>query len=234
MSIVDLRRKNLRSYITAQINAGLYKTDSQFCDAFDLNNSQISQLLRGHGPFGERAARNLERKIGLNSGYLDTENTDIVNDNNKLPEKITFEDEVDVPFYEDFPLSCGAGLMVEALQGNAVKIQIKRSVLNRYSVLPSDVAAFPSVGDSMTPIIRDKAIVYVDTSKKNIVDGKIYAICHGGLFKFKYLYKMPLSGIRMVSENAQEYPEDRLTAEDIKNQQFEVIGYAFYVENGLP
>lgn len=234
MSIVDLRRKNLRAYITAQINAGRFKSDSQFCDAHDLSNSQISQLLGGHGPFGERAARNLERKIGLDSGYFDKQITDILNDNNRLPDKITFEDEVDVPYYEDFPLSCGTGLMMDALQANAVKIQIKRSVLNRYNVSPADVAAFPSSGESMTPIIRDKAIVYVDTNKKNIVDGKIYAICHGGLFKFKYLYKLPMSGVRMVSENHQEYPEDRLTAEDVIDQQFEVIGYAFYVENGLP
>lgn len=234
MNIVDLRRKNLRTYITQQINANLFSNDSDFCDKHDLNPSQISQIMRGHGAFGERAARNIERKIGLDIGFLDSENIDTISSNNNLPTRITFEDEVDIPFYEDFPLSCGTGLMIEALQTDAVRIQIKRSVLNRYNVSPIDVAAFPSVGDSMAPVIRDKAIVYVDTSKKNIVDGKIYAICHGGLFKFKYLYNLPLKGVRVVSENSDEYPEDRISAEDIKNQQFEIIGYAFYVENGLP
>ncbi|MEK5761067.1 peptidase S24, partial [Acinetobacter variabilis] len=32
-----------------------------------------SQLVKGHGSFGERAARNLEKKVGWESGLLDRE-----------------------------------------------------------------------------------------------------------------------------------------------------------------
>lgn len=86
----------------------------------------------------------------------------------------------------------------------------------------------------MTPVINDGATVYVDTGRTNIVDGKIYAICHGGLFKFKYLYRMPMGGIRIVSANSDEYKEEVLTQQEIIDQEFEVIAYAFNVQNSLP
>ena len=55
--------------------------------------------------------------------------------------------------------------------------------------------------------LNDGATVYVDIGRKNVIDGKIYAICHGGLFKFKYLYRMPMGGIRIVSANSDEYKD---------------------------
>lgn len=41
-----------------------------FADQHDLDASYLSQMLNGHRPMGERAARNLESKIGLPAGYL--------------------------------------------------------------------------------------------------------------------------------------------------------------------
>ena len=36
-----------------------------------------------------------------------------------------------------------------------------------------------------------------------------------------------LSGIRIVSDNNAEYPEERLTAQDVIDQKFEIIGWAW-------
>lgn len=47
--------------------------DSQlkdFANQHDLDASYISQILNGHRSFGERAAANMERKIGLPKDYL--------------------------------------------------------------------------------------------------------------------------------------------------------------------
>lgn len=74
MDIVTLRRKNLRTAIDAAIsNSPRLKSDVDFCEFYELNPSHISQLVRGHGSFGERAARNLEKKIGWEDGFLDKE-----------------------------------------------------------------------------------------------------------------------------------------------------------------
>lgn len=78
MDKISLRRKNLRTAIDAAIKTGRFKFDTDFCAYYDLNPSHISQLINGHGSFGERAARRLEKKVGWEDGLLDKEviNTD--------------------------------------------------------------------------------------------------------------------------------------------------------------
>jgi SOS-response transcriptional repressor LexA len=71
MDIVLLRRKNLRTAIDAAIATGKFSNDAEFANHFEINPSQISQLVKGHGSFGERAARNLEKKVGWEAGFLD-------------------------------------------------------------------------------------------------------------------------------------------------------------------
>lgn len=48
--------------------AGMKTKD--FADQYDLDASYLSQMLNGHRPMGEKAARNLEQKIGLPAGTL--------------------------------------------------------------------------------------------------------------------------------------------------------------------
>ena len=38
-----------------------------------LNESYVSQILNGHRPFGEKSARNMEKRAGLPPGYFDQE-----------------------------------------------------------------------------------------------------------------------------------------------------------------
>lgn len=144
------------------------------------------------------------------------------------------DDEVEVPFYKDFLVSCGSGSSAEIIGEATRKLRLSRSTLSSYGVEPENAYALTAFGNSMAPVINPGATVYVDLGRTKIVDGKIYAINHGGLFKFKYLYRMPKGGVRIVSENKDEYPEEILTAEDIMNQEFCVVAYAFNVQNSLP
>ena len=144
------------------------------------------------------------------------------------------DDEVEIPFYKDVLVSCGSGSLAEILVSESRKLRLSTSTLRRYGVEPANALALTAFGNSMTPVINDGATVYVDTGRTNIVDGKIYAVCHGGLFKFKYLYRMPKGGVRIVSANSDEYKEEVLTQQEIIDQEFEVIAYAFNVQNSLP
>jgi len=38
-----------------------------------------------------------------------------------------------------------------------------------------------------------------------------------------------MGGIRIVSDNAAEYPEIHLTAQEIKDQQFEIVGWIWQI-----
>ena len=63
MNISQLRVEALRALI------GNLKT-KEFADRYNLNPAYISQLLNGHRPLGDKAAKTLEDKIGLTSGTL--------------------------------------------------------------------------------------------------------------------------------------------------------------------
>lgn len=189
----------------------------------DTNKPSVDQL----PTLARKLKTNLEYLVlGINKDGKEVKKVKIYEENEG--------DEITVPFLDQFHVSCGTGTLSEALESQAKQVSIKREILRKYGVSPSSVVLLPAMGDSMQPVINDKATVYVDISRRQAVDGKIYAICHGGLFKFKYLYNLPMGGIRIVSKNEDEYPEEKLTAQEIKDQEFEIIGYAFYVEGGLP
>ncbi|MDO7444221.1 helix-turn-helix transcriptional regulator [Acinetobacter baumannii] len=143
-------------------------------------------------------------------------------------------DEVEIPFYKEVLVSCGSGSLAEMVGNETRKLRLSKATLRQYGVDPSNAYALTAFGNSMSPVINNGATVYVDVGRTSIVDGKIYAINHGGLFKFKYLYRLPKGGVKIVSENKEEYPDEFLTAEDIMEQEFCVVAYAFNVQNSLP
>lgn len=60
------RRHWLKEIVT---RSGL--RSAEFARNYGIDETYLSQLLNGHGSFGEKSARNLERKIGLPEGHLD-------------------------------------------------------------------------------------------------------------------------------------------------------------------
>lgn len=70
------RRQRLKSLIDSKYS-GIQRN---LINQFGLNSGEMSRILSGKKAFGERKARNLERIIGLQSGWLDHE--DIALDNN--------------------------------------------------------------------------------------------------------------------------------------------------------
>ena len=137
------------------------------------------------------------------------------------------DDEVEIPFYKDFHLSCGSGNQGEALALETRKLRMSKITLKSSGIEYKNACAMTASGDSMSPIINDKDTIYVDTGRKNIKDGKIFAFCHGGLFKCKYLYNLPKGGVRIVSANSAEFPEERLTAQEVIEQDFIIEGWVF-------
>lgn len=98
MDIVSLRRINLRAAIDAAIASGKFSNDADFANHYDINPSQISQMVKGHGSFGEKAARNLEKKIGWEPGVLDLPpSADFL----KKPQHMNFEPPVNLTYSEN-------------------------------------------------------------------------------------------------------------------------------------
>lgn len=167
---------------------------------------------------------------------LDTTTTYLINGGSK-PQAVKVEDwdsltpleddEVEIKFFKDFKVACGSGTVGEALESEWRRLRISKSTLRNLGISKDNCVAMTAEGGSMKPTINDHDTVYVDLGRKMVKDGKVYAICHGGLFKFKRLYNLPFGGIRVTSDNHEEYPEERLTAEQIKEEEFEIIGWAW-------
>lgn len=140
------------------------------------------------------------------------------------------DDEVEVPFFRDFSFACGYGAIGEAIEHEKTeKIRLSKQTLRTLGIQYNQTVAAMASGESMSPTIKDGDTVHIDIGRKTIKDGKIFAICHGGLFMIKRLYNQPLGGIRIVSDNPVEFPEIRLTAQEIKDQQFEIIGWIWQI-----
>ncbi len=139
------------------------------------------------------------------------------------------EDEIEIPFFQNFSFDCGSGSVGEALKAQSQALRISKATLRDLGIEKENAVATGASGNSMKPTIKDGDTIYLDLGRKTIKDGKIFAICHGGLFVAKRLYNLPMGGVRIVSDNTAEYPEVLLTAEERKEQEFEVIGWVWRI-----
>lgn len=140
-------------------------------------------------------------------------------------------DEVEIPFFKDFSFACGSGSIGTAMANEKRKLRMSKLTLRNRAIEQRNAIATLASGDSMTPTIKDGDTIHIDLGRKNIKDGKIFALCHGGLFMAKRLYNLPMGGVRIVSDNSAEYPEIHLTAEEILEQQFEIVGWIWQISS---
>lgn len=140
------------------------------------------------------------------------------------------DDEVPIVFYKDFRLACGHGTDSQAEEKETRRLRMSKITLKRRGIIANQAFAAVAEDDSMRPTIYDGDTIFVDTGRTTIKDGKIFAIEHGGLFRIKRLYKQPKGGVRIFSDNDIEFPEETLTAQDILEQEFKVIGWVFSIQ----
>lgn len=142
------------------------------------------------------------------------------------------DDEVAIPFFKDFELACGNGNFTEALSNETRKLRFSKLTLRRALIQPESVFACTASGNSMQPVINPGATVFVNRGMTSIQDGKIYAVDHGGVFRFKYIHRLPMGGLKLSSANS-DYVDEVLSAEDVQTQNLVIIGQAFSVQNWL-
>ncbi|MGU3413740.1 XRE family transcriptional regulator [Enterobacteriaceae bacterium C34A] len=182
---------------------------------------QIAQVLgvrpewlsTGNGPMRSDAN---ESNVGPESEWAGVEPWD-----SKTPLK---DDEVEVPFLKDIEFACGSGRIAEE-DHNGFMLRFSKSTLRRVGANTNGagVLCFPATGSSMEPIIPDGTTVAVDTQNKRIVDGKLYAINHGGLKRIKQLYRLPNDMLSVRSYNKEEFED-----QDVPMNEVEIIGRVFW------
>ncbi|MDQ8996342.1 S24 family peptidase [Acinetobacter soli] len=161
MDIVSLRRTNLRAAIDAAIASGKFSSDADFANHYDINPSQISQMVKGHGSFGEKAARNLEKKIGWEPGVLDLPPS---TGNQKKPQNMNFVPPVDLT-YSDNPRQTPVLSWVQAGDFSYV---LSSDLSSAVDWIPYDPRAGKSgfalivKGASMEPDFKPDEFIYIN------------------------------------------------------------------------
>lgn len=135
------------------------------------------------------------------------------------------DDEVEIPFYMEVELAAGAGI-AEAGEYYGPKLRFAKSTLKHQGVNATHAACVKVAGNSMEPVLPHGSTVGVDTSKVDIIDGKMYAINHDGMLRVKMLYKLPGGGLRLRSYNTEEWPDEHLDTEKLKH--IKIIGKVFW------
>lgn len=135
------------------------------------------------------------------------------------------DDEVALPFFREVELAAGNGSTFVQENGGC-KLRFAKSTLKKSNVDPQHAACVTVSGNSMLPVLRHGTTVGVDTSKKSIIDGEMYAIDHDGMLRVKMLYRTPGGGIRIKSYNNDEFPDEFIQPDKVSD--IKIIGWVFW------
>lgn len=135
------------------------------------------------------------------------------------------DDEVAIPLYKEVELSAGNGA-TEVTAANGRLLRFAKSTLREAGVQECNAACATVKGRSMERLIMDGATIGIDEGTKNIEDGEIYAFDQEGMLRVKYLYRLPGGGVRIRSENDEEFPDETLTAEEFSSVR--MLGWVFW------
>lgn len=207
MNVEKIRRKNLQNYITTN-----YPNKRKFTLAYSLNYGNLYSILKGERPFGERLARDLEQKIGLQENSLDQDDSTMLN-----------QTETRIPVYAN-KLSAGNGNL--AFNEAIVSYHLFNSEdLRNEGFNEKNLCVFYVRGDSMLPEIQDGAKVLVDLTQGELIDNKIYAISINNEIYIKKLFNQLGSNKVVIHSENNNYPDATLKL----NDEFKIIGKVVYL-----
>lgn len=134
-------------------------------------------------------------------------------------------DEVAIPLYKEVEMAAGCGA-TEVIEVPGRLLRFAKSTLREAGVMECNAACATIKGRSMERLIMDGATIGIDQGTKHIEDGEIYAFDQEGMLRVKYLYRLPGGGVRIRSENDEEFPDETLTAEGFA--AIRMLGWVFW------
>lgn len=135
------------------------------------------------------------------------------------------DDEVAIPLFKEVELAAGCGA-TEVVEVPGRLLRFAKSTLREAGVLEHNAACATVSGTSMERLIMDGATIGIDRGTTNVVDGEIYAFDHDGMLRVKYLYRIPGGGLRVRSENSDEYPDEIIEPEQMSHVR--ILGWVFW------
>lgn len=203
------RRTRLRQWMDER---GLNNTD--LANRIGTGRAYVSGLFNPERHFGEKAARTIESKLVMPTGYLDKSTStltpvDVWDKPEDLPENV-------YALVPRISIKLSAGKGVEALiEKELPPLAFRESWLKRKHVTSrKNLRVLDVTGASMEPLLLDGDVVLVDLGQNEIIDNEVYAIAYGDDLRIKRLSKRFDGGIIIRSDNHQRYPEEALRSDE--------------------
>ncbi len=233
MDIFEIRKANLIRLIGSRRKGAC-------AEKWEMAPAHLSQVLSNKTAknLGEDVARRIEQKEGLPHGWLDAlqvnaaaqpaieANAEIIGGMAAWDSTTPLgDDEVAIPLYKEVELAAGCGA-TEVVEVPGRLLRFAKSTLREAGVQEANAVCATIRGRSMERLIMDGATIGIDTSTTRIEDGEIYAFDQGGMLRVKYLYRLPGGGVRIRSENDEEFPDETLSSEEFASVR--MLGWVFW------
>lgn len=214
--LADIRRKQLRQWMDErELN------NSDLSSKIGSGRAYISLLFKPERHFGEKAARSIEKKLCMPTGYLDATQQ-------SLAPVDTWEDPSDLPqgAYALVPrvgIRLSANNGIEAIdESDLPPLAFSESWLKKKQVLSrKNLRVLEVDGPSMEPLLMNGDVVLIDMGQRDVIDRSVYAIAYGHELRIKRLSKRFDGGLIIRSDN-QLYPEEVISPSDMEHVR--VIG----------
>lgn len=202
MDINERRIASLRTIMGAL-------SQKEFAEAHDLDASYLSQLLNGHRKLGEKAALNLELKIGLAAGTLtsppsEEPSTTAPANVVRLPTRAAKDKNFVLIPHLDIAASMGHGKaapgMIEVIRDMTVHLDWLRMQGLTFSNV-DNLAIITGDGDSMSGTFADGDALLVDRGISEVKTDAIYVFTLDGDLYIKRLQRLTGGQLRMISDN---------------------------------
>lgn len=128
-----------------------------------------------------------------------------------------------IPVFGNVTASMGYGISVYDENQTGV-YEISSKLAKDIGIVSGKTQMIFASGDSMYPTIEGGDSLLIDTSKKEIYDGRIYCVRIDGQLYAKRLQKIPPNTVKVISDNEKKYDPFYVDFSKNINFDFDVIG----------
>ena len=210
-TVAATRRINLVAWMEKN---GLSKSD--LAGRLGVGRAYVSLLFNPERFFGEKAARSMELKLNMPTGYLDSDQSKpLAVEEWSTPADLPADVFALVPRVA-VALAAGNGTLVD-IEQDLPPLAFRRDWLQRQLVTArSNLRTMEVRGDSMEPYLRDGDTVLLDMGQHEIKDSEVYAIAYGSDLRVKRLSHRFDGGLVIRSDNS-KYADEVLTASEAEH-----------------
>ncbi len=181
-------------------------SQKELCEIIGIDKGTMSARATRNSKFKPEELKKIEKAFNVDL------NNNIVNNNF-----------IKIPVFGNVTASMGYGISVYDENQTGV-YEISSKLAKDIGIVSGKTQMIFASGDSMYPTIEGGDSLLIDTSKKEVYDGRIYCVRIDGQLYAKRLQKIPPNTVKVISDNEKKYDPFYVDFSKNINFDFDVIG----------